>query len=140
MVFLSLNKVSTCVQVLTIGVASCFMASSLFAAEAKDNGAPVVSPWKGSSAGLGFIMNTGDSQSNNLNANLDLSYKPNVNWTIISKDTFQRSASHKSGVTAWNLVMGGQANYNFTAKNYVYGNANYINNKFDGYDCRYKSL
>ena len=35
---------------------------------------------------------------------------------LISKDTFQRSASHKSGVTAWNLVMGGQANYNFTAK------------------------
>jgi putative salt-induced outer membrane protein len=138
---LKLTKTSSCVAALTLSAVGCFMASSVFADDLSAENAqatqtPVVSPWKGSNAGLGFVMNTGDSQNNNLNANLDLNYKPSVSWTFISKDTFQRSSSHKSGLTAWNLNLGAQANYNFTAKNYVYGNANYINNKFDGYDYR----
>ena len=136
MSILKLTKVSSFVATITLTATGCFMASSVFAGNAQATKAPVINPWKGSNAGLGFIMNTGDSQNNNLNANLDLNYKPSANWTFISKDTFQRASSKLSGVTAWNLVLGGQANYNFTAKNYIYGNANYFNNKFDGYDYR----
>lgn len=136
MSILKLTKTSSCVAALTLSTAGCFMASSVIADNTQATQTPVVSPWKGSNAGLGFVMNTGDSQNNNLNANLNLNYKPSASWTFISKDTFQRASSKQSGVTAWNLNLGGQANYNFTAKNYVYGNANYINNKFDGYDYR----
>lgn len=141
MTILKLTKVSSCVAAITLTAAGCFMASGVFADDVSADNIqatqePVVSPWKGSNAGLGFVMNTGDSQNNNLNANLDLNYKPSASWNFISKDTFQRASSKQSGLTAWNLTLGGQANYNFTAKNYVYGNANYINNKFDGYDYR----
>lgn len=95
-----------------------------------------LSPWKGSSAGLGFLMATGDTKTYNLNANLNLNYKPNNNWSFISKDQFQRSSSASDGVTAWVLDLKGQANYNFSKKQYSYGSLDYIDNKFDGYNYR----
>ena len=81
-------------------------------------------------------MMTGDTKSNSLNANLNISYKPKNKWSFLSKDKFQRSSSESDGVTSWVLDLLGQANYNFTETNFSYGSLEYINNKFDGYDYR----
>jgi putative salt-induced outer membrane protein len=136
-----LTKVSSCILGLTLSTAGCFMASSVFADYAPADtthaiNAPSVSSWKGSGAGLGLLMNTGDTQNNNLNSNLNINYKPSASWTFISKDTFQRASSKQSGLTAWQLALYAQENYNFSTKNYIYAYANYMNDKFDGYDYR----
>ena len=96
----------------------------------------LLSPWKGSNAGLGFLMMTGDTKSNSLNANLNVSYNPKNKWSFSSKDQFQRSSSEPDGVTSWVLDLLGQANYNFTKTHFSFVSLEYINNKFDGYDYR----
>jgi Putative salt-induced outer membrane protein len=133
MINFNLCKLSISIMALTIS-GLVYSSNTLNTLPTTDSTA--VSPWKGSNAGLGFVMNTGDTQNNNQNASLNINYKPNTIWTLISKNTFQRSTSNKSGLTAWQLNLSGQANYNITTKNYIYGNADYIDNKFDGYDFR----
>lgn len=136
MSILELTKISSCVAAITLTTAGCFITTSVFADNTQATQAPVISPWKGSGAGLGFLMNTGDTQNNSLNSNLNLNYKPSASWTFISKDTFQRTGSKQSGLSSWQLALYAQENYNFTAKNYIYAYANYMNDKFDGYDYR----
>ena len=113
------------------------ISGSVYAADGSNNIKPS-SNWKGTNAGIGFIMTTGDTKNSTFNSNLNINYNPNKTWTFLSKDTFQRSASRNDGLTAWSLVLTGQADYNFSPRSYIYSSVNYTNNKFDGYDYRLK--
>ena len=91
-----------------------------------------VSPWKGTNVGAGAVINTGNTRSQSYNVQTNLHYKQNQ-WQFAGLQTYQRSETSKDGVTADRLYLQGQLQYNFVDRNYAYTQANYTDDRFDGY-------
>ncbi len=95
---------------------------------------PPPSPWKGSIA-LGYLKTNGNTNSTSLN------FKANVDWHVAPwENLFNAQAinSRNSGVsTAESYQAGDQVNYDFTTKNFVFANFNYISDRFAGVVERY---
>lgn len=95
---------------------------------------PSPSPWKGSVA-LGYLKTTGntDSSSFNFKAGLDWHVEPWENL-FSAQAIFAKSGGVSS---AESYQAGDQLNYDFTERDYVFGNFNYLNDRFASVVERY---
>ncbi len=92
------------------------------------------SPFKGSNATLGGIINTGNTVSQSYNMGLNLNYNVGKYKNSVNS-TFQRAAS-KGSLTAQKFYLKGQTQYEFSKSNFVFFSADYTNDKFDGYQYK----
>lgn len=89
--------------------------------------------WQGSIA-LGTLQTGGNTDTSSSNAKVLLGYKGG-NWQ--DSLLFQAVRATAAGVlTAENFNANGQTDYNFTDKDYVFGNLDYLRDTFSGYDRR----
>lgn len=125
-------------RILTVLIATT-LAACAWAASPQENcppSTPKIDAWKGTKVTGGAIINTGNTRSTNMNAEGDLNYKWTQRWVTLNKITYQQSQTAKDGTTAQSVFMQTQWQYNFTAnqKNYFYVLANYLDDRFDGYE------
>lgn len=89
--------------------------------------------WQGSVA-LGYLETSGNTNTSSSNAKVLLGYKSG-NWQ--DSLLFQALRAESNGVlTAENVEGNGQTDYNFTDKDYVFGNLDYLRDTFSGYERR----
>lgn len=89
--------------------------------------------WQGSVA-FGTLETSGNTDTSSSNAKALLGYKGG-NWQ--DSLLFQALRASSDGVlTAESFNANGQTDYNFTDKNYVFGNLDYLRDVFSGYDRR----
>jgi len=101
---------------------------------------PVLSSaWSGTNVSAGGVINTGNTNSQNANAASNIFYTQNK-WDWSSNDTFNFARTEGSGVTASKLFLSGQAQYNFAVKNYGFLEADYTDDRFDGYQYILNSI
>ncbi len=102
--------------------------------KAEKGGKKLVSPWAGSNAQLGLIINTGNTDNTNLSGGVKLLYTK-APWTNLTQLDMQFSRSQGS-TTKQRFFGMDQANYSFSRsrKSFIFGNANYTQDKFSPYD------
>ncbi len=112
--------------------------NELLVAQKKQNLPPVAikndKPFTGSNAGLGFIMNTGNTNSQNFNGNALMSYTPNEASTTTWNTTYQNNHDGNKGQLSDNFYTDLNSAFNFNAKNGIYGDLNFTRNTFSGYN------
>lgn len=91
----------------------------------------VLNHWKGTKASLGYVNNTGNSTTQNINAAGNIQYA-RAKWVMLANSSFDRSSSSK-GLSSQKLVLGAQAQYDICPKTYSFLQGSYVNDKFDGY-------
>lgn len=97
------------------------------------------SAWSGTNVSAGGVINTGNTNSQNINSAVNLSYTKK-RWDFTSNDTFNFARTEGSGVTASKLFLSGQAQYNFAIKNYSFLESDYTDDRFDGYQYTLNSI
>ena len=85
------------------------------------------------SAQLGFIMSTGSSHTTNANGKLSGNYK-HSKWTYQGFSTFLHDSDHTENSTHERYEIFGQTQYNYTEKNYIFINTDWLNDTDDGFD------
>ncbi|MGB9430013.1 MAG: DUF481 domain-containing protein [Gammaproteobacteria bacterium] len=89
--------------------------------------------WQGSLS-LGYVATTGNTSTRSLNGQALAAYKSG-NWAdILSFQAIQASANGVTSAESYDL--NGQSNYSFTARDYVFGMADYLRDTFSGYQHR----
>ena len=89
--------------------------------------------WQGSVA-FGTLQTSGNTDTSSSNAKALLGYKSG-NWQ--DSLLFQALRASSAGVlTAESYEANGQTDYNFTDKDFVFGNVDYLRDVFSGYDRR----
>ena len=89
--------------------------------------------WQGSVA-LGYLETSGNTDTSSSNAKVLLGYKSG-SWQ--DSLLFQALRAESNGVLTAETVEGnGQTDYNFTDKDYVFGNLDYLRDRFSGYEHR----
>ena len=92
------------------------------------------SPWKGDVA-LGYLKTTGNTTSTSLN------FKGNLNWKVSpwENNLHAQAIEARSGgnSTAESYQAGDQLTFDFTDTDYIFGNINYISDRFAGVVERY---
>lgn len=95
---------------------------------------PAPSPWKGSVA-LGYLRTTGNTNSTSAN------FKTALDWHVAPWENLfgaQAIFAKSNGVSsAESYQAGDQLNYDFTATYYVFGNLNYLSDRFASVVERY---
>lgn len=91
------------------------------------------SPFAGTYAGLGYVMNTGDTSSRNLYLKGVANYLANPNWLTIGTVTYQNAYESDKGQLANSLYMDLNSANNFDAMQGIYGDVNYTRDTFSGY-------
>lgn len=95
---------------------------------------PPPNPWKGDLA-LGYLRTTGNTSSTTLN------FKGNLDWHVEpweNQFNAQATTARSSGTTtAESYQLGDQLTYDFTDTDYLFGNLNYISDRFAGVVERY---
>jgi len=91
-------------------------------------------PFNGTNAGLGLVMNTGDTSSQNFNGTALIIYNPNKAWNNTETTTYQYASTKSKGTTANQFYTDMNSVYNFDSANGIYGDANYTRNTFSGYN------
>jgi|GEM_PF-1944715 len=91
-----------------------------------------VSPWKGTNAQGGGVINTGntDSQSYNFGGLLQYAYKK---WLFKENTTYQRTSARPNGTTADKFYTMARADYSLSDHNFLYGSSDYTRDMFNGY-------
>jgi len=97
-----------------------------------------------SSAELGFLYKTGNTQSADINAGFNVKYEKNqwlstLNFNILAKKTETEVGGIKSfNTTEQKWTIDSKTNYTLDAssKNYMYGNVFYEDNRFTSYDSQ----
>jgi len=101
---------------------------------------PVLSSaWSGTNISAGGVVSTGNTNAQNANAASNIFYAKKK-WALSSNDTFNFARTEGSGVTASKLFLSGQAQYNFAIKNYSFLEADYTDDRFDGYQYILNSI
>ncbi len=95
--------------------------------------APKDNNWK-ASAELGYVSTSGNTETDTLNAKLQGSTE-SENWRNEGNITALKS-SDAAGTTAEKYTLTLQGNYKLESPNFLFGNFNYENEKFSGYDYR----
>lgn len=121
--------------------------AKIYATKAKDeataiqvaqNLAPVYiknpKPFNGTNAGLGFVMNTGNTNTQNFNGSAFVSYIPNKASTTTWNTTYQNSHDDQKGQLSNKFYTDLNSAYNFDFKNGMYGDANFTRDTFSGYN------
>ncbi len=108
--------------------------SALFTAQVSAEEVKAESEWK-ASAELGFVSTSGNTETETLNAKVE-GTKENKQWRHELEATALKS-SDEMGTTAQKYTATGQSNYKLKGgANFLFGNINYENDKFSGYDYR----
>ncbi len=97
------------------------------------------SAWSGTNISAGGVVSTGNTNAQNANAASNIFYTKKK-WSLSSNDTFNFARTEDSGVTASKLFLSGQAQYSFAIKNYSFLEADYTNDRFDGYQYVLNSI
>jgi putative salt-induced outer membrane protein len=88
--------------------------------------------FKGSKVAIGYVSNTGNTQSQNINLGGVLNYtRHRWNWNFLS--TYERQQDRSLGVTENKLYSQGRVQYALNLKDYVYSQISYLSNRLDGY-------
>jgi putative salt-induced outer membrane protein len=96
-----------------------------FAAQAENTNG-----WDGQIA-LGYLASEGNTDSTSATGEFKATYTKNK-WTHGANGRFF-SASDEQGTTAENYLLGWKSTYSFTEKNYLFGKADWIKNRFSGF-------
>jgi putative salt-induced outer membrane protein YdiY len=91
------------------------------------------SPFAGTYAGLGYVMNTGDTSSYNLYTKGVANYLTNPNWLTVGTLTYQNAYESGKGQLANALYVDLNSANNFADNQGIYGDANYTRDTFSGY-------
>jgi putative salt-induced outer membrane protein len=86
--------------------------------------------WDGKVA-LGYLASEGNTDSSSATAEFEATYTKNK-WTHGANGRFF-SSSDELGTTAENYLLGWKSTFSFTEKNYLFGKADWIKNRFSGY-------
>lgn len=89
------------------------------------------SPFK-ASVGLGLVVTTGNTRTKNLNVKGDVVYAPGRWHHELHASAL--NASTKGQTTAERYYATGKSQFNFTKYNYTFGQVNYDNNRFSGFN------
>ena len=119
-------------------VVALLMASVTTSSFADHRQPPRANPWAGSNATAGVTLNTGDTVSQNINAGLQLFYKPNK-WHNELDATFMR-ATTKKVLTDKKIDVTYMPSYYFLRMTSVFLSLEYQNFKNDGYDYVYTEI
>lgn len=93
----------------------------------------VKSPWK-ASAELGYVATSGNTETETLNAKMAASHERDK-WRH-EGEIAALNASDEVGTTAEKYTFSAQSNYKMTDIDFIFGNIDYENDKFSGYDYR----
>jgi len=85
------------------------------------------------SAQLGFIMSTGSSHTSNANGKLSGNYQMGK-WTYQAYTTFLHDSDYSENSTHERYETFGQSQYNFSEKNYLFVNTDWLDDSDDGFD------
>lgn len=91
-------------------------------------------PFNGTNAGLGFVMNTGNTNTQNFNGSAFVSYIPNKASTTTWNTTYQNSHDDSKGQISNKFYSDLNSAYNFDAKNGMFGDINFTRDTFSGYN------
>lgn len=91
-------------------------------------------PFDGTNAGLGFAMNTGNTNTQNFNGTAFVNYSPNKASTTTWNTTYQNSHDNAKGQISDKFFTDLNSAYNFNFTSGIYGDANFTRNPFSGYN------
>lgn len=116
------------------GVAVLLSASFGAQAQESESVAGDAGPWSGKAA-LGFLATSGNSESSNLNAALELGYATG-NWRHLLEAS-AISAREEDMATAEAYMVGFRSEYSFTEHNFLFGRVIWRKDLFSGYDQQF---
>ncbi|HTX23325.1 MAG TPA: DUF481 domain-containing protein [Steroidobacteraceae bacterium] len=92
---------------------------------------PPMGVWTGTGQ-LGYVSSQGNSPAKSANAVLDMSYLENLWKHMFHFDFLYGESGNVTSAERWDTLW--QSNYNFTSNLYVFGNARYGHDLFDGFE------
>ncbi len=92
---------------------------------------PPMGVWTGAGQ-LGYVASQGNSPAKSANAVLDMSYLENLWKHIFHFDFLYGESGNVTSAERWDALW--QTNYNFTSDLFVFGNARYGHDLFDGFE------
>jgi len=111
--------------------ACCFALAALTAGSAVAEAADAADPWSGN-VRLGYLATTGNSETTNVNAAAAVVYATGA-WTHGAAGS-AIGANDDVETTAEAYSFGLRSTYDFSEFDYVYGRADWLKDKFSGYD------
>lgn len=95
------------------------------------------SPWK-SSAELGFVMTSGNSETSSTNAKFDATHEKEMWRHNVHAEAFGASttdqATNVETTSAERYQLSGKSDYKYSEFNYLFGLVNYDKDRFSGYE------
>lgn len=123
-------------NVFLLGAALVFATSSVMAAEEeKKDAKEKESPWS-TTAGLGYVNTSGNTNTETLIFKFDTAYEIERWKHELHFDTLNASTDDID--TADRKRLTGQSNYKFRPRDYLYGNFSYEDDKFSGFEYQAK--
>ena len=128
MMNIDMKKIAT----IMLGAALTTQISQVYAAEAEKT-----SPWT-SSAELGYVLTTGNSETSSVNAKLDVTHEKEKWRNNVHAEAYGASSTDKATnvetTSAERYQLSGKSDYKFTEFNYIFGLVNYDKDRFSGYE------
>ncbi len=90
------------------------------------------SAFDGSKLAVGYVANTGNTNSRNIDLGGVLKYVDN-RWSYRELTTYEKQEDSVNGTTQNKFYSQGRAQFAINNKDYFYGQLSYLNNQFDGY-------
>jgi putative salt-induced outer membrane protein len=90
------------------------------------------SSFDGSKVAVGYVANTGNTNSRNINLGSVVNYT-HERWNLNQLTTYERESTADAGVTENKFYSQGRAQYALNVRDYLYSQLSYLNNQFDGY-------
>lgn len=100
-------------------------------ASSSSSSAPPMRVWTGTGQ-LGYVASQGNSPAKSANAVLDMSYLQDAWKHIFHFDFLYGEAANVVSAERWDTLW--QSNFNFTSDFFVFGNARYGHDLFDGFE------
>ena len=92
---------------------------------------PPEDPWSGRGA-LGYTSTSGNTDSENLNANLQVGYEKDLWKHSLSLEIIQAETDNEDSADSWTLLE--RSEYKLDEKSYGFGQFRYQEDEFSGYD------
>ena len=86
----------------------------------------------GSKLALGYVANTGNTNSRNVDVGGVLNYT-HARWNLNELTTYERQQDSTEGVTEDKFYTQGRAQFAINVRDYMYLQTSYLTNQFDGY-------
>ena len=125
----------------THNISAVLLSATLLSANsvviAADAAAAEKSPWK-SSAELGYVMTSGNSETSTINAKFDATHEKEKWRHNVHAEAFGASSTDQvtnvETTSAERYQLSGKSDYKYSEFNYVFGLANYDKDRFSGYE------